>query len=52
LSDSRLGSGGCQHLPEVPDNLQQPIARWNHDPVDEAAERLTSGLALLFVFVF
>ena len=32
---------GGQHRPQVPGDLQQAIARWNHDLVEEPAERLS-----------
>ena len=42
---------GFQHHPEVPHNLKQFVTRWNHDPVDEAAQRLTGTFALFIVLV-
>ena len=41
---------GSQHLAEISDYLQQRIAWWNYDLVEEPAKRLARGVALLVVF--
>ena len=43
--------GRRQHRPEVPDDLQQPGARRNHNPVEEAAQRLACRVVLVVMFL-
>jgi len=44
---ARSTAGGCQHPPEIPDHLEQPVAGRDHNAVSEAAHRLMHARALV-----